>query len=60
MRTKRSLPTKLVAIDGQVAMASISRSGGASFLMLVVRHGGLLEHFLASFEHHWSGAPALS
>ena len=51
-----TLPTKLLIVDRKVAMLSISRSGGESFLVLVLRHEGYVNHVLASFELHWERA----
>lgn len=50
------LPTKALIIDRNIALLSISRRGGDSFLVLVLRQGGFVEHVLASFERHWEMA----
>lgn len=50
------LPTKLLVVDNSVALLSISRSGGDSFLVLVMRQKGFVEHVVASFEYHWERA----
>ena len=50
------VPTKALIIDRSIALLSISRRGGDSFLVLVLRQQGFVEHILASFEHHWSQA----
>ncbi len=56
VREIEHLPTKLLCVDGAIAMLSISRSGGDSFLVLVMRQEGFVEHILSSFEYHWERA----
>ena len=50
------VPSKMAIVDGSTALLSISRPGAETFLMIVFRHRGLVEHFVASFEHHWAAA----
>lgn len=58
IRTIESLPTKLVILDGNIALVSVSRSGGDSFLVLALRHEGIVKHILASFQFHWERSQA--
>ena len=59
-RELQRLPTKTLLVDREVALLSITRptskSAGEDFLMLVLRHNGLVEHLLNSFEHCWKQA----
>ena len=48
-----------VIVDRRIALLSISRAGGDSFLILALRHAGFVEHVLASFESHWERARPL-
>ncbi len=50
------LPSKMVLVDRQVAMMATTTSRGNNFMVLVIRHPGLIQHFIASFELHWSKA----
>jgi sugar-specific transcriptional regulator TrmB len=56
VRELEGLPTKLLLVDRQIALLSISRSGGDGFLVLALRQQGFVEHVLASFDHHWERA----
>jgi sugar-specific transcriptional regulator TrmB len=60
LRTYPELPTKLVMVDRKVAIAAITRAGGDSFLVLSLRHPGLVEHFAASYEHIWEHSKPLA
>ncbi len=50
------LPTKLLIVDGSIALLSISRKGGDNFLVLALRQQGFVGHILASFQFHWERA----
>ncbi|MFT5290998.1 MAG: sugar-specific transcriptional regulator TrmB [Planctomycetota bacterium] len=54
IREVELLPSKMVIIDGSSALLSISRPDAETFMLLCFRHQGLVEHFLASYEHCWS------
>ena len=57
-RVAPTLPTKLVILDKNIALVSIASSGGSGLLMLVLRHAGLMTHFVSSFEEYWkAGRP---
>ena len=56
VRELEALPTKLLIVDRQIALLSISRSGGEGFLVLALRQQGFVEHVLASFDSHWERA----
>ena len=58
-RELEHVPTKMLVIDRSIAMMSISRKGGDSFLVLVLRQKGFVEHILASFDYHWEKAESL-
>ena len=47
------LPTKMVLFDERSAMNSISTQRGEGFMALVLRHHGMVQHMLASFELQW-------
>lgn len=55
-RTMDVLPTKMVIYDRQIAMTSVSTERGEGFMALVLRHSGLVQHMLGSFDLHWSKA----
>ncbi|MEM7308969.1 MAG: helix-turn-helix domain-containing protein [Planctomycetota bacterium] len=60
IRVVDQLPTKMIVLDRQVAISSITHSGGKP-LDLVLRHRGFVEHFVASFEQSWvQGRPLVS
>lgn len=54
------VPSKMVLTDRRVAVLSVTRPdgphAGEDLMALVLRQEGLVEHFLASFEHHWERA----
>lgn len=52
VRVVPRLPTKLLLIDREMAISSISPGGGRP-LDLVLREAGLVEHFVNSFEQAW-------
>ena len=52
IRRVSELPSKMILIDGLVAIASILQPGGRN-LDLVLRHDGFVGHFVSSFEHRW-------
>lgn len=52
------LPSKLIVIDGAVALLSVSKPSSEGFLVLVLRQEGLVAHTLASFESAWARATA--
>jgi sugar-specific transcriptional regulator TrmB len=47
------LPTKMVVFDRQLVLTSISTERGEGFMALVLRHPGLVQHMLSSFEREW-------
>jgi len=59
-RELERVPTKMVLVDRRIAMVSVTRAltsrAGEDFMILVLRHEGLVEHFLASFERGWDRA----
>lgn len=57
-RRTAKLPSKMIVVDGAVAMLSVSKPGSEGFLVLVLRQEGLVAHVLASFEAAWArGTP---
>ena len=56
MRELDHVPTKVLIVDSSIAMLSISRKGGDSFLVLALRQAGFIEHVVASFDFHWERA----
>lgn len=56
VRVVETLPSKMVLIDRASALLSISRPDAETFLMIVFRHQGLVDHFVASFERTWDNA----
>jgi sugar-specific transcriptional regulator TrmB len=55
-RRTAKLPSKMIVIDGGVALLSVSKPGSEGFLVLVLRQEGLVAHMLASFETAWARA----
>ena len=58
-RVTERLPTKLLIIDRRIAAVSVTRTAGETFLIQLVRHEGMLQHYIASFELHWAAAEPL-
>ena len=58
-RRVAKLPSKLIVIDGAVALISVSRPSSDGFLVLVLRQEGLVAHPLASFEAAWARGTAI-
>ena len=58
-RRTAKLPSKLIVIDGAVALISVSKPSSEGFLVLVLRQEGLVAHALASFEMAWAKGVAL-
>jgi len=56
VREADELPTKVLIVDGSIALLSISRRGGDNFLVLALRQKGFVGHILASFQFHWERA----
>ena len=56
LRVVDSLPSKMIVLDVGSALLSISRPDAETFLMIVFRHQGLVDHFMASFERSWESA----
>ena len=58
-----NVPTKGVLVDRQIALMSISRPVSLNtvedFMILVLRHEGLVEHVLNSFQHGWQHSKPL-
>ncbi len=59
-RVSGELPSKLVLIDRKQAFVSVAPAPDASFLIMVLRHPGLVRHFLASFEYYWAKSEPLA
>lgn len=58
LRVVDELPSKMIVIDASSALLSISRPDAETFLMIVFRHQGLVDHFVSSFERSWSQGEA--
>lgn len=58
-RQVAKLPSKMIVIDGAVALLSVSKPSSEGFLVLVLRQEGLVAHTLASFEAAWARGTAL-
>lgn len=61
-RELEHVPSKLVLVDREVALVSVLRPAttrAEDFMVLALRQEGLVEHFLASFEHAWERAKPL-
>jgi len=50
------LPSKMLIVDGSIALLSVAKPGSEGFLLLVLRQKGLVGHCLASFERSWERA----
>ena len=59
VRIVQELPTKMIILDRQVAISSITHSGGRP-LDLILRHQGFVQHFVNSFERCWAAASPLA
>lgn len=58
-REAEQVATKLMVVDDQVALVSVSRPAtvrAEDFMVLVLRQDGLVQHFLASFQRAWESA----
>jgi len=50
------LPSKMILVDGSLALLSVARQGSEGLVLLVIRQPGLVQHFLGSFEALWERA----
>lgn len=59
-RELESVPTKMILVDRRVVLVAVPRVGidghSEDHMVQVLRQEGLVQHFLASFRHHWQGA----
>jgi sugar-specific transcriptional regulator TrmB len=58
-RELEHVPSKMVLVDRQIALLSVLRPAtvrAEDFMVLALRQEGLVQHFLASFEHAWERA----
>ena len=60
LRVSASVPGKMVLIDRGVALVALSNATGEEFMVLLMRHAGLVDHCLASFDLHWQTGQPLS